>query len=232
MSSATSSSSDLSIELINEVRLVKEALTSSLTRALTLDSTSIENLSRSIAGLIPKSTSVNYERSNDLASRLIARSKDTRRPAPAKLVEALSKCATRFEAAAYKALGRFGTDRCPPTSVVQFRAYMDTVGDMASAATGEDALPDVESCLPTRFGLETILDLGNVNPAVPAVFNTVCTAGCTVTTCSCTRSSYYWSSSAGPSGPYYAWFVFFSNGYVYDLNKASDRFVRAVRSGS
>ena len=86
--------------------------------------------------------------------------------------------------------------------------------------------------LPTRFELETILDLGNLNPAVPAVFNTNCTAGCTVTTCSCTRSSYYWSSSTYRANPTYAWFVYFDNGYVGYYDKTDFRFVRAVRSGS
>ena len=86
--------------------------------------------------------------------------------------------------------------------------------------------------LPTRFELETILDLGNALPAVPAVFNTNCTAGCTVTTCSCTRSSYYWSSSTSPNDPSYAWFVNFSGGYVYYDGKTNGYYVRAVRGAS
>jgi len=85
--------------------------------------------------------------------------------------------------------------------------------------------------LPTRFELETILDLGNVNPAVPAVFNTSCTAGCTVTTCSCTRSSYYWSSSTYPGNSGYAWGVGFFNGSVVYFSKTDSWFVRAVRTG-
>jgi hypothetical protein len=86
--------------------------------------------------------------------------------------------------------------------------------------------------LPTLNELETIRDLGNVDPAVPAVFNTSCTAGCTVTTCSCTRSSYYWSSSTYQGNPGYAGPVDFSYGYVYYGYKTDGRFVRAVRSGS
>ena len=86
--------------------------------------------------------------------------------------------------------------------------------------------------LPTLNELETIRDLDNLNPAVPAVFNTSCTAGCTVTTCSCTRSSYYWSSSTSQNSPSLAWGVVFGSGYVYDFSKSNDFFVRAVRSGS
>ena len=86
--------------------------------------------------------------------------------------------------------------------------------------------------LPTLNELETIRDLGNVFPAVPAVFNTSCTAGCTVTTCSCTRSSYYWSSSTYQGSPSYAWGVYFGDGYVTYGGKSIDGFVRAVRSGS
>ena len=86
--------------------------------------------------------------------------------------------------------------------------------------------------LPTVNELETIRDLGNDRPAVPAVFNTNCTAGCTVTTCSCTRPSGYWSSSTYPYGPYYAWPVSFSNGRGYYDYKTNGNYVRAVRGGS
>ena len=94
--------------------------------------------------------------------------------------------------------------------------------------------------LPTITELTTLVDYGNLNPAVPAAFNTGCTAGCNtgctagciVTTCSCTRSSYYWSSSTSQSPPSTAWYVSFSTGLVNYTDKASNRFVRAVRSGS
>ena len=85
--------------------------------------------------------------------------------------------------------------------------------------------------LPTRFELETILDLGNAVPAVPAAFNTGCTAGCTVTTCSCTRSSYYWSSSTNRSNPDAAWYVDFDGGNAFNGGKTYGRYVRAVRGG-
>ncbi|MEY4950161.1 MAG: hypothetical protein RL698_2372 [Pseudomonadota bacterium] len=81
--------------------------------------------------------------------RLLALSKDTRRPDPVKLAGSLAACAARFEAAAYKALGRYGTGSCPPTSVAQFRAYIEGLADGASAAAGGEALPDVAPCLAT-----------------------------------------------------------------------------------
>jgi len=86
--------------------------------------------------------------------------------------------------------------------------------------------------LPTLNELETIRDLGNLNPAVPAVFNTSCTAGCTVTTCGCTRSSLYWSSSTYRGGPSYAWSVCFIDGYDCSGSKTDGYYVRAVRGGS
>ena len=86
--------------------------------------------------------------------------------------------------------------------------------------------------LPTLNELETIRDVSNVFPAVPAVFNTNCTAGCTVTTCSCTRSSYYWSSSTYQSNPNSAWYVYFTDGLDYDDTKTDGYYVRAVRGGS
>ena len=86
--------------------------------------------------------------------------------------------------------------------------------------------------LPTLNELETIRDLDNLNPAVPAVFNTSCTAGCTVTTCSCTRSSSYWSSSTYQYYPYSAWSVGFSYGGDFYGTKTTGYYVRAVRGGS
>ena len=89
--------------------------------------------------------------------------------------------------------------------------------------------------LPTITELTTLVDYGN--SVAPAAFNTGCTAGCNtgctagciVTTCSCTRSSYYWSATSRGSAARY---VFFSGGLVNYTDKGTNRFVRAVRSGS
>jgi hypothetical protein len=84
--------------------------------------------------------------------------------------------------------------------------------------------------LPNVKELQSILNYENVGPAVSAAFNADCAAGCTVTTCSCTESSFYWSSTTFASGPSGAWWVFFSNGDVGTSGKISNFSVRAVRS--
>ena len=43
--------------------------------------------------------------------------------------------------------------------------------------------------LPTKFELETIEDVGRIDPAVKHAFSFVCTAGCVSTFCSCTASN-------------------------------------------
>jgi hypothetical protein len=86
--------------------------------------------------------------------------------------------------------------------------------------------------IPNRFELESILNLQNVNPAVGTAFNTSCAASCTVLTCSCTQSNYYWSSTTYQNVPGYAWYVYYYDGYVNGTNKHNYYYVRAVRGGS
>lgn len=69
-------------------------------------------------------------------------------------------------------------------------------------------------------------------PAVAPAFNASCAASCTVLTCRCTASSYYWSSSSNANNPNNAWNVNFDNGNVNNDNKTNDNYVRAVRAGS
>ena len=78
-----------------------------------------------------------------------------------------------------------------------------------------------------------------INPATFPEFNTNCGAnssgnpGCTVTTCSCTATSYYWSSSTYAGNPVYAWLVGIGGGDVLAGDKSSvSLYVRAVRGGS
>jgi hypothetical protein len=86
--------------------------------------------------------------------------------------------------------------------------------------------------LPNRLELESLVSLGAVNPATFSVFDSTCTAGCTASTCSCTRPDFYWSSSTYQKDPTGAWIVYFVDGYV-DFNfKPSTYFVRAVRGGA
>lgn len=89
--------------------------------------------------------------------------------------------------------------------------------------------------LPNADELASLAKRGAVNPAIDAVFNTSCAASCTVTTCSCTASDYYWSSTTYKSIPSSAWTVLFFYGDVdasRDLGKTSNFRVRAVRGGS
>ena len=83
--------------------------------------------------------------------------------------------------------------------------------------------------VPNRAELLTLVDLGAVNPAVPPPFNTGCVPGCTVASCSCTLSNYYWSSSTYDDGPSQAWFVAFFDGFSSAANKLTAYWVRAVR---
>ena len=86
--------------------------------------------------------------------------------------------------------------------------------------------------LPNVNELETLRDLGNVNPAISAPFNTGCQLGCSVLACSCTAASYYWSSSTYAIDPTQALAVFFGGGFVFPAAKTSKYHVRAVRGGS
>jgi hypothetical protein len=85
--------------------------------------------------------------------------------------------------------------------------------------------------IPNRFELESIAAPMN-DPAVDTAFSTNCVASCTVTTCSCTQSHVYWSSTTYLDSPLDAWFVYFGDGYVNHGIKGVDHYVRAVRDGS
>jgi hypothetical protein len=86
--------------------------------------------------------------------------------------------------------------------------------------------------VPNVNELESIVNYGAVNPAVSPAFNTGCVASCTVTSCSCTQSTNYWSSTTSQNTPFYAWYVYFLAGSVNNGNKANNGYVRAVRGGS
>jgi hypothetical protein len=46
-----------------------------------------------------------------------------------------------------------------------------------------------------------------------------------------TVPDYYWSATTHALNPYFAWFVYFFDGYVYYYGKDFDLYVRAVRGG-
>jgi len=86
--------------------------------------------------------------------------------------------------------------------------------------------------LPNRRELESIVTLQDSQPSVSPAFNMDCVAGCTVTTCSCTQSASYWSSSTFGFNPFRAWTVIFSFGDFSAPNKTFNNHVRAVRGGN
>jgi len=88
--------------------------------------------------------------------------------------------------------------------------------------------------LPTRFELDTITNLGAVDPGAPAVdpiFDTDCVTGCDVFECSCTDTNAYWTSSTFAENPAKAWVVLFTQGGQSEYTKTSNlQAARAVRN--
>jgi hypothetical protein len=68
-------------------------------------------------------------------------------------------------------------------------------------------------------------------PVVSTAFNTACTEGCTVKSCSCTAAFGYFSSTTNALFTDLAWFVGFSFGNVDQNEKTAPLHVRAVRGG-
>jgi len=86
--------------------------------------------------------------------------------------------------------------------------------------------------LPNRAELASLSVANLDHPATPAAFNSAsCAPGCTITTCSCTRSNFYWTSTTyNPSTPM-AWVVGFATGNTNSYAKTTPYYVRAVRGG-
>ena len=110
-----------------------------------------------------------------------------------------------------------------------FTAHVATLNGMSFAGHTDWRLPNVRE-------LQSIVDYQTINPAVASAFNNNCSRGCQATTCSCTASGDYWSSTSSVSDPSGAWYVTFSYGRVDAFGrsggKSSAAFVRAVRGGS
>jgi hypothetical protein len=85
--------------------------------------------------------------------------------------------------------------------------------------------------LPNIRELLSIVNYQNSTPSVSPAFNNGCAPACTVTTCSCTASGFYWSSSTYPDFPVDAWGVNFFGGNGLAGGKAGTLRVRAVRGG-
>jgi hypothetical protein len=86
--------------------------------------------------------------------------------------------------------------------------------------------------IPNQFELLSLVDLGRTfpSPAVAPEFNSNCTSGCTVLTCSCTDYSFYWSSTTVQDDPARAWSVYFGNGSTSSDGKTNSLQARAVRN--
>jgi hypothetical protein len=82
--------------------------------------------------------------------------------------------------------------------------------------------------LPNRFELETLVNLGASSPATHSRFWRDCFLGCS--DCSCTRSSFYWSSTTWHPDRRAAWCMSFTDGGTdLDLKATARHYVRAVR---
>jgi len=77
--------------------------------------------------------------------------------------------------------------------------------------------------------LLSLLDFGAEAPVAPE-FQSNCTNGCTVLTCSCTRSDYYWSSTTQHGLATRAWMISFGDGAVASNWKSISLNARAVRT--
>jgi len=86
--------------------------------------------------------------------------------------------------------------------------------------------------LPNVKELQSIINYQNVAPAVSAPFTTNCAPGCTVETCSCTQSFFYWSSSSIQVSPGGVWLVDFALGTVGNFDETDRNYARAVRGGA
>ena len=85
--------------------------------------------------------------------------------------------------------------------------------------------------LPNAIELQSLTNYGATNPAVSAPFHAGCTLGCTVLTCSCTRSWPYWTSTTDFGAKNFATGVHFLDGLTHTQRKTNQIPVRAVRGG-
>jgi hypothetical protein len=110
--------------------------------------------------------------------------------------------------------------------------WSDTITTFLAALNGGGGFAGhTDWRIPNINELHTLANYENFSPSVDSVFNTNCVANCTVTTCSCTQSNYYWSSTTYAPFSQSAWIVGFNVGYVDTTDKSMIFYVRAVRGG-
>jgi hypothetical protein len=105
-----------------------------------------------------------------------------------------------------------------------FAVHVATLNSTAFAGYADWRVPNVKE-------LQSIIDYERLIPSVDPVFDNCTPPGCTVTSCSCTASSRYWSSTTGANGPAAAWSVDFGVSHVSSFGKFTPGRVRAVRGG-
>lgn len=85
--------------------------------------------------------------------------------------------------------------------------------------------------LPNIVELRSLVVPGTFGPTMHPIFDSGCTFGCTVTTCSCTASQ-YWTSTTYAMDPTKAWWVHVGGGGdVHGRDKTTQIDARAVRGG-
>jgi hypothetical protein len=109
--------------------------------------------------------------------------------------------------------------------------FLDTLNDVGGGGASCFA-GHCDWRIPNRNELLSIVNIENLFPSVSPALNTACAPLCTVLTCSCTQSNFYWSSSTYQADPTGAWAVSYGDSYVFANFKPSNFYVRAVRGGS
>lgn len=85
--------------------------------------------------------------------------------------------------------------------------------------------------MPNQRELFSLVAFGGAAPqTISAIFRDDCEPGCAVTTCSCTATDRYWSSTTDPFVPASEVGVDFGAAATFSATKGSNRHVRAVRT--
>jgi hypothetical protein len=116
-----------------------------------------------------------------------------------------------------------GTNQMDGTIQTEFLATLNGGGGFAGYTDWR---------IPNVTEIESLRNFGAKSPAAFSEFDTACPGACTVTTCSCTRSYFYWSSTSIETGPTYAWIVYFDDGSTSAYEKTRIAHARAVRDAS
>jgi len=113
----------------------------------------------------------------------------------------------------------------PYTWINAINTKIATLNSASFAGHNDWRLPNVNE-------LQSLVSYGGLNPAINPAFYSSCSPGCTVTTCSCTSSLLYWTSTTYRDDPTSAWIVDFYLGIVTSSGKFFNEYVRAVRDAS